>query len=182
MELAALLQQNRKTVLGKWFDLIAGTYPRVTSEFLAKQQDQFGNPVGHAIRESIGPIYDQVISGMDADELLHALDGIIRIRSVQEFTPSEAVAFIFQLKTVIRDVAGGEIRGDEGGQELVELESRIDRVALLAFEKYTECREKLHEIRTKEIKGRTMKQLERLKLNVKPPIPQHEEEPIDDDL
>ena len=70
MELATLLEQNRETILGKWFDLIAGTYPEVTSEFLAKQKDQFRNPVGHAISRSIGPIFDQVVSAMDTDELL----------------------------------------------------------------------------------------------------------------
>ena len=104
MELATLLEQNRETILGRWFDLIAGTYPEVTSAFLAKQKDQFRNPVGHAISQSIGPIYDQVLSAMDTDELLRALDGVIRIRSVQDFTPSEAVVFIFQLKTAIREV------------------------------------------------------------------------------
>ena len=180
MELAALLEQNREIVLGKWFDRISRTYPEVTSAFLAKQKDQFRNPVGHAISRSIGPIFDQVISAMDADEILHALDGVIRIRTVQDFTPSGAVAFIFELKAVIRDVMDAQIREPEKWDDLVELETRIDRVALLAFEKYTECREKLHEIRNNEIKSRALKLLERV--NVKSAISQHEEERIDDDV
>jgi hypothetical protein len=180
MELATLLEQNRETILGRWFDLIAGTYPEVTSAFLAKQKDQFRNPVGHAISQSIGPIYDQVLSAMDTDELLRALDGIIRIRSVQDFTPSEAVVFVFQLKTAIRDVTDAQIRDPDKWDDLLELESRIDRVALLAFEKFTECREKLHEIRNNEIKSRAQKLLERV--NVKPAISQPEEERIDDDV
>ena len=73
-----------------------------------------------------------------------------------------------------------EIRGREKWDDLVDLESRIDRVALLAFEKYTECREKLHEIRNNEIKSRALKLLERV--NVKSAISQHEEERIDDDV
>jgi hypothetical protein len=161
MGLAALLEGNRDTILGKWFDLIIATYPRVTSEFLAKQNDRFRNPVGHAISESIGPIYDQVVSTMDAGEILRALDGIIRIRSVQDLTPSEAVAFVCQQS-----------------QEFAELESRVDRVALLAFEKYTECREKLHEVRSNEIKSRTMKLLERA--NAFAAIPPYNEEATDD--
>jgi hypothetical protein len=179
MELATLLEQNREAILTEWFDLIRETYPRVTSEFLASQEDQFSNPVGHAITESIGPIFDQIVSGMDADALLRALDGIIRIRSVQDFTPSEAVAFVFQLKTVIRDVTNGRLAG-QGRDALTDLESRIDRVALLAFEKYTECREKLHEIRVNEIRGRTIQLLERA--NANPGISDHEEEVIDDDV
>jgi hypothetical protein len=135
MGLAALLEGNRDTILGKWFDLIIATYPRVTSEFLAKQNDRFRNPVGHAISESIGPIYDQVVSTMDAGEILRALDGIIRIRSVQDLTPSEAVAFVFQLKRVIRDVMEDQVPERQQSQEFAELESRVDRVALLAFER-----------------------------------------------
>jgi hypothetical protein len=170
MKLATLLEQNRETILGKWFDLIAGSYPRATSEFLAKQADRFRNPVGHAIGQSIGPIYDQVVSAMNRDELLHALDGIIRIRAVQDFTPSEAVAFVFQLKAVIRDVMDEQLRGSATWDDLEDLESRIDRVALLAFEKYTECREKLHEISGKQIESRTTTL--RKRVNVKSAVPQ----------
>jgi hypothetical protein len=177
MELAALLEQNRETILGRWFDLIIKTYPQATSEFLAKQEDQFRNPVGHAIFQGIRPIYDQILAAMDTDELMRGLDGIIRIRSVQEFTPSQAVAFVFQLKTVIRGVTDAQLRRAENWDELAELESRIDRVALLAFEKYTECREKLHELRSNEIRGRTMKLLERV--DVRSAASQHEEESID---
>jgi hypothetical protein len=180
MELATLLDQNREIVLGKWFDRIAGSYPEVTSKFLAKQKDQFRNPVGHAISQSIGPIFDQVISVMDTDEVLRALDGVIRIRSVQDFTPSEAVAFVFELKTAIRDVTDARMWGPENWDDLAELESRIDRVALLAFEKYTECREKLHEIRNNEIKSRALKLMQRV--NVRPAISEHGGERIDDDV
>lgn len=179
MVLATLLEHNRDAILGRWFDLITKTYPRVTSEFLAKQEDQFRNPVGYTINQSIGPIYDQVVSAMDTDALLRALDGIIRIRSVQDFTPSEAVAFIFQLKSAIREVVEAELRGAEKWDDLSDLEARIDRVALLAFEKYTQCREKLHEVRNNEIKSRAIRLLERV--NVKSSILRQKGERIDDE-
>ena len=97
---------------------------------------------------------------MDEDELLRALDGIIRIRSVQEFTASEAVSFVFDLRPVIRQVVDAELPGSDTLGELASLDSRIDRVALLAFEKYVACREKLHEIRNNEIKNRMAKLLQ----------------------
>ena len=178
MELKTLLEQKRETILGEWFDLIAGSYPQATSEFLAKQADRFRNPVGYAIGQSIGAIYDQIVSAMNRDELLHALDGIIRIRSVQDFSPSEAVAFVFQLKAVIRDVMDEQLRGSEKWDDLADLEARVDRVALLAFEKYMECREKLHEIRNKQSESRTTRLRE--EANVKSAVPQHKEESIDD--
>jgi len=180
MELAALLQENRETILGKWFELISKSYPEVTSKFLAKQKDRFRNPVGYAISQSIGPIYDQVVSAMDTDQLLEALDGIIRIRSVQDFTPTETIAFVFQLKGLIREVIDDQIRGPDRWTDLAALESRIDRVALLAFEKYTECREQLHQVRNREIESRAARVLGRV--NAMPDISQHEEEPIDDNV
>jgi hypothetical protein len=178
MDLATLLEKNRETILGRWFDLIAGSYPRATSEFLAKQADRFCNPVGHAISANIGPIYDQVVSAMNREELLHALDGIIRIRAVQDFTPSEAVAFVFQLKAVIRDVMDEQLRESGRWDDLAKLEARIDHVALLAFEKYTECRETLREIRGQQIERGTIRLRERP--SVRSAVPQHKEESIDD--
>jgi hypothetical protein len=152
MELTTLLKQKRKAILGQWFQLVIETYPRATSDLLAKQQDQFSNPVGHTSAESLARVYDQIQSSMDTGELMDALDGIIRIRSIQDFTPSEAVGFIFDLKTVIRGVVDAEGRGGDALSELASLDSKIDRVALLAFEKYMACREKLHAIRNSEIK------------------------------
>ena len=105
---------------------------------------------------------------------------VIRIRSVQDFSPSEAVAFIFDLKPAIREVVDSRVRGSESWNDLWELESRVDRVALLAFEKYTECREKLHEIRNNEIKSRALKLMQRV--NVRPAISEHGGERIDDDV
>jgi hypothetical protein len=180
MELAALLKENREAILEKWFQRIIGTYPDVTSRFLANQKDRFRNPVGYAITQSIGPIFDQITSAMDTDQLLEALDGIVRIRSVQDFTPSEAVGFTFQLKAAIRAGIGDRIRRFDGWEDLAELESRIDRLALLAFEKYTECREQLHQVRNREIESRAARMLGRAK--IEPAISLDEEEPIDDDV
>jgi len=162
MDLASLLEENRKSILDRWFALIIQSYPRDSAEFLTRQKDPFRNPVGHAITEALGPIYDQVVSGLDADRLREALDRMIRIRSVQELTPSQAVAFVFQLKSVIRDALADRIQGplhdlDGAGAPggLAELTARIDAVALIAFEKYVECRETLHEIRCREIRNRS---------------------------
>jgi hypothetical protein len=178
MELATLLQEEREAVLvGKWRELIVRSYPQLTSAFLTRQGDPFQNPVGHAITSSVGPIYDQVVSAMDTDELLRALDWIIRIRSVQDFTPSEAVAFIFELKTAIRATLDGQIIGPEDWQSLGVLESRIDRVALLAFEKYTQCREQLHKVRKGDLKRRADSPLEKVRC----PMSQPEREPSDGD-
>jgi hypothetical protein len=158
MESIRRLELDRDKVLEKWFKRIAETYPKVTAAFLTSQQDRFRNPVGHAISRAIGPIYDQVVSGMDEDVVSEALEEILKIRAVQDFSASEAVGFVFALKCVIRDVAGG---GPGDPRPLEEIDARVDRVALLAFDKYSECRERLHGIRANEIRARSMRLLER---------------------
>jgi hypothetical protein len=180
MELAALLKEKREVILEKWFEQIAETYSEVTSRFLVNQKDRFQNPVGYAISESIGPIYDQVASAMDNDQILEALDGIIRIRSVQDFTPTQTIGFVFQLKSVIQEVIDPQLRTAEKWNELADLGARIDRVALLAFEKYTECREHLHRVRNREVERRAMNLPERGKAS--PATSRQEEESIDDDV
>ena len=80
MEMATILVDERETVLEMWFDAITKTYPRQTSDFLAKQKDRFRNPLGYAIERAIGPIYEQIVTDMNEAELLDSLDGIVRIR------------------------------------------------------------------------------------------------------
>lgn len=162
MELVTLLEQNRESILGKWTELVISTYPTETSQFLAKQKDPFHNPVGHTIREGLEAVYDEVVSTMDTDKLSDALDGIIRIRAVQDFTPSQAVGFVFQLKTVIHRVVHDSAEGLDNPNLLGDLYARIDKTALLAFDKYMDCRERLHKVRTEEIKNRSMRLLERM--------------------
>ncbi len=158
--LRELLIQNKDTILGKWFNLILKSYPPDVSKFLKKERDRFNNPVGHTIFQNINHIYDELVNETDGERIVVCLDNIIRIRSVQDFSPREAVAFIFQLKKIIRDELGSENRGDKILKEILEFEQEIDELALLAFQIYMRCREELFEIRAKELRNRSDKLLE----------------------
>jgi len=72
---------------------------------------------------------------------------------VQDFSPSQAIGFIFLLKKAIREVLESGIRGKPVLEEWMEFQSRIDQLALLAFDVYMECREKICEIRVNEAKA-----------------------------
>jgi hypothetical protein len=156
-----LIKKNREVILSKWFEKIIETYPVDSAGFLERKKNRFQNPIGHTIANSIEQVLDELVSTMDRDKFLAALDGIVRIRSVQDFSPSQAVAFVFLLKDVIRELVEGEEGSPEIAADLCDLESRIDRVALLAFDKYMECREKLYEIKANETIRRTSRLLER---------------------
>ena len=153
----------------RWFQLVLGTYPADTSRFLKQEKDRFINPVGYAISQEIEALYDELLQGMNSDKLAACLDNIIRIRAVQDFSPSQTIAFIFLLKKAIREELASEITENQVFEELLKFESRIDKLVLLAFDIYMKCREKVFEIRVNEAKAereRVLKLLERINLTM----------------
>lgn len=153
MVLESLLSQNRAAILERWFQLIVATYPADTSRFLKQEKDRFVNPVGYTTSREIEVLYDELLRGMNSDKLSVSLDNIIRIRAVQDFYPSQAIAFIFLIKKAVREELASEIRENQLFEELLQFESRIDELALLALDIYMKCREKVYEIRINEVKA-----------------------------
>ena len=154
MKLASLLTRKRHAIEKRWFDIIVDTYPADGQLFLKNQKDRFDNPVAYEFRQGIKGIYEALINGMDDDLVLSHLDRIISIRAIQDVPPSKAVAFIFLLKTVIRGELKEELTQKGLSEELLELESRIDGLALICFDVYMTRRKKLYEIRVREAKNR----------------------------
>ncbi len=139
-----------ESILEQW---IAGTiqsYPGATVPFLSRTDDPFRNPVGHALRESLTALFEQLQGNMDTERIVRALDAIIRIRAVQDFTASQAVEFVFLLRPLLREVAPQPDPVPLGAS----LHDRIDRLALMAFDQYMRCREQLADIRTNEARRR----------------------------
>jgi len=150
--LIELLAQRRGAIAGKWLDRIVESYPADTARFLKQQRDRFANPVGTTLAKGTTELVDALFDGKTADALREALEPIVKIRAVQDFSPSAAVAFVFQLKEVVRDMIGGDLLDERLRGELDQLERRIDRLALLAFDVYASCREQVAEIRVSEVK------------------------------
>jgi hypothetical protein len=155
MKLADFLTQKRSPIVKKWCDLILQTYPEQSQGFLRKQKDRFANPVGRTILEGIESIYDELVGEADSDKLSLFLDNIVRVRAIQDFSPSRAVGFVFGLKKIIKDELENEIRQEGISEEWAAFESRIDSLALLCFDIYTECRQKIFDIRVDEVKNQS---------------------------
>ena len=167
MTLTDLLNQKKPMIIARWLRVIFDSYPPETAIFLKKEKDRFDNPMGSLISEGIAKLYETLLVEMETDQVLAALDEIIRIRALQNFSPGKALAFIFLLKDVIRQELAKELReGDP--EELLELESRIDGLVLLGFEVYTARREKLNEIRINEMKNRVSGLMRRTGLSLDP--------------
>lgn len=154
MGLPDLLAQQKKSILKKWFDQVIRTYPPDTAQFLKERKDPFANPVGRAILTSLEEVFDALRDGKDRTVLMDAVDPIVRVRAVQAFTPSKAVAFIYFLKHILHEELSSRIEQDGRQAEYRAFMLRIDEAALAAFDRYVECREKLFELRVGEEKNR----------------------------
>jgi len=161
MRLNNLLAQRKTAIIKKWFALAIETYPSDTAKFLKRQKDPFANPVGRTIYKGLEALFDQLLQGINHEALASCLDPIIKIRAIQNFSPSQAVGFIFFLKNVIRKTLHKEITKEQIADELLLLESRIDELVLIAFNLYTQCREKIYELKANEMKNRTFRAFER---------------------
>ena len=176
MRIENLLEQRKAVIVKKWFDVVIQTYPADTSRFLKTQKDPFANPVGHTVLRGLEALFDTLMTGPDTDTISSFLDPIIRIRAVQDFTPAKAVSFIFSLKQVIRENLSKELKDAAMALELSSLESAIDDLALIAFDIYVECREKIFELKANEEKAKTFAAFKRAGLISELPTVQPDQE------
>ena len=164
INLKDLLLEKKSTILKRWFNMILETYPSDTSNFLKKQKNCFANPVGYNISQGINGIFDELLNEADTDKVSPFLDNIIRIKAVQDFSPSQAMSFIFLLKKAIRESLGNKIHETHISKELLLFESKIDNLALLSFDIYIKCRERIYEIKADEVRRMTFRLLQRANL------------------
>ena len=161
MKLEKLLSEKGPAVLDRWLKLILESYPADTQRFLKKQKDPFANPVRNTISKELENIYKELLKGVDRERVAPFLDGIISIRAVQDFSPSQAIAFIFQLKKVIREALDKEIEAHQLSADLLALESQIDDLALVAFDVYMRCREKIYALSANEARNQVYRLLQK---------------------
>lgn len=159
--LSELLSEKKQAILEKWFDSVLETYPHDTAKFLKRQKDQFANPVGSTIYKGMSCLLDLIVNSADANAVTKSLDEIIRIRAIQDFTPSHALAFVIDLKRIVREEIEGETCKEQLIDELLAFERRVDSLLLLSFDIYMKCREKIYELKANELRNMTLKLVER---------------------
>lgn len=155
MKLKDLLEEKKSAILKKWFETIIETYPTDTSGFLKKQKDRFTNPVGYSITQGAENILQALLEDKDLSQGLPYLEDIIKVRAIQDFTPARAIAFVFYLKIVVREELEKEIRQKQIYEALLSFETKVDDLALLAFNIYSECRDQLNNVKIAELKRMT---------------------------
>lgn len=148
-----LLWPHKEALAARWKDMVNGTYPFETIGFLRTQHNRFANPVGYRTEQAAAAIMEVLFTERpDEEALLAAVDDIIRVRAIQDFSPEAAVGVIYAVKQVVRDVVLASSQARECLPALLAVESRIDAVALMAFGVYARCRETLHQMKVDEFK------------------------------
>jgi hypothetical protein len=140
--------RRRTSMIEKWRARVAATYPAECARLLLEDSDPFRNPFGRVLRERLPVLVDELTGAMDWSRIRPALDEIVRVRAVQDFSASQAAGFLVPLKRVIRE----ELDPDPATAAL--LDQRIDEMLLAAFDIYVECREKIREIQVEAAKRR----------------------------
>ncbi|MGB3209106.1 MAG: RsbRD N-terminal domain-containing protein [Desulforhopalus sp.] len=151
MDLAEGFRNHREKIVNKWVDYTLATYN--SSGFFVKERDKFANPVGGTIREALGKLYLLLSKGAEADEYVAPLEQIISIRSVQDFSPSQAVSPLNAVKHITRDVFAADSERKHLVDELYDFEFAVDLAVLAAFDIYMQYRERLYKVRINEIRS-----------------------------
>ncbi len=148
-----LLAERQAAVCERWLDAILAEYGEVTAARWRREKDPFANPVGHALTAGLPPLLEAVLrDGEPAGGAVTALEAIVRIRSVQELTPSRAVAFVSLLRGAVREELSAELAGGDHAAALADVDARIERLLLRAFDAYVRLREQVFRLRQDELK------------------------------
>ncbi len=151
MYIRDLLSKKRKAIVNKSFELTIATYPEESQSFFKESSKQFTNPIGYNIYQSIEKIIDNIINEESIESFISPLEEIVRIRAVQDFTPSQAIGFIFLIKKALQD----ELEKEVDPLQLLDFLTRVDSLVLVAFDIFMKYREKIYDLKSKELIDRT---------------------------
>jgi hypothetical protein len=160
--LRAALKENQSAIVNRWLTETLASYQPKAAKFFRNTKDPFANPVGNALMTGMTEVLDCLAMDRPVESTRADLKGILKIGAVQDFPPSQALSFVFLLKSAVRGELQGKIGDEALSPDLAEFDSRVDQVALLAFETYVYCREQVYEMRVNEVKRSISGMVDRL--------------------
>jgi len=151
MRILQLLAEKESSILEVWLDHVFNDFKPEAIRFL-KSKDRFANPLGQGFAGGLREVFHAVRSEQPGD-MGEVVEYLMKLRAVQtELVPSQALAFLFELKNIIRKECREEW-SPELDREWPELAGRIDRLALQGFDCYMASRERLYQVRIRELKS-----------------------------
>ncbi len=146
-----IISARRQRWIEKWLDALMQTYPDESARFFKDTTDPFANPVGATMKKGISELFDVVTAAAFDPEAAHAaLEPMIRVRAIQEFSPSQAVGFVTEIKSIIRRDAGRSKAAHPQAEKLQQIGDHADRALLAAFDIYMNCKKKVYELRARQ--------------------------------
>jgi hypothetical protein len=164
MQLTQLLDQHREAIKEAWLARVLEVYPAESRRFFRQGKNAFANPVGAALAQHTSQLVDGLIEGAGCPEMCRHLEEILKIRSVQDLSPSQALGFVSLLKESVRRQLGDTLQQKALRQEWETFQESIDQLQLRAFDIYVKCRERIYELRIQEIKRTGFRLLQRANL------------------
>ncbi len=156
-----LLRAKQEELFKVWRDKVYNLFPPETVRFLKREVDRFENPLGYRLEEGLKGLLSELAGDFSWEKVDYYLDRIIKIEAVQSCRPSEALSFLYYLKSALREVVGEEILEEYGPEALLEIEDHIDAMVLRAFNQYMAAREKINELKFQEWKSKLFLLLKR---------------------
>jgi hypothetical protein len=146
MKIEPLITKHKKEIVSLWKAFLIHSYPGETAQFLKSGKDQFANPAGHAINEAIPCLVEALEGDINEKIIREQLDPIIRIRTIQNFSPVQAVGFIGQAKDIARSVLKNDLKDLDTLTNYLDFELKIDQLSALGYDLYIKCKEDLANI------------------------------------
>lgn len=154
MNASDILRNHKKEAVGKWVEAVFATYPLETTGFLRTRNDPFTNPVAHMTRQAASAIFDALAGEeVDQDEVKAAVGRFVKLRAVQKFGPGRNMAVFYLMKPILREIVLPDMLANDQLDAYLNVESRLDTIALLGFDIYINARETVAEARIKEIRN-----------------------------
>ena len=139
-ECIRLIRENRSKVFERWQESVLAFFP---------EKMHIDTPLAQALSEVLGEVLDAL--GESPETLNEALNKLLRILAVQSFPPSRAMSLFFELKSILREIAPGDVKQKHWD----ELQTGIERLTLEAFDSYMVHREKIYQLKVEESKRQT---------------------------
>ncbi|MDR1777905.1 MAG: RsbRD N-terminal domain-containing protein [Desulfovibrio sp.] len=155
MDIRDCFRKYRDEIPRLWTEAVYATYPFETKGVLRTVSDPFGNPGADMTQEAAKGLYDAVAGEETSiDDVRASLERFVKLRAVQRHTPSRALGVFFLLKPIMREKFAPHCATPAAVSDYLTAESRLDSLALMAFDMYMADRETLAQARIDEIRDR----------------------------
>jgi len=151
VDMAEALRCHHEKIVERWVKYALSSYQ--SPDFFLRQGDPFANPIGGTLRQAFGQLLPRLAEKPERQELNEILGHLIRIRAVQGLNPSQALAPVYAIKHIVREVLSADKERAALTADMYDFDFAVDVAMLAAVDLYMEARERLYATRLAEFKS-----------------------------